>query len=189
MMKDSIELLKSDDPPDRSRMGGIGASLVSLTRAGFNVPDFVIIPADSVEHQPNGALEPQIKETSQDPLRMALTSLASDGSSRWAVRSSAVDEDGAQHAFAGQLASYLNIAIEDVADRVEAVRRSGHGDRASAYRAEHGLSNDSIAPAVVVQRMLTPDSAGVAFSADPISGRRGVSVVSAVAGLGEKLVS
>ena len=44
-------------------------------------------------------------------------------------------------------------------------------------------------PAVIVQRMVTPRAAGVAFAADPVTGRRGIAVVSAVAGIGEDLVS
>jgi hypothetical protein len=44
-------------------------------------------------------------------------------------------------------------------------------------------------PAVIVQRMIDATAAGVAFSADPVSGQRGKVVISAIAGLGEALVS
>src|SRR5262249_15585462 len=73
--------------------------------------------------------------------------------------------------------------------RVLDVCRSGFSDRILAYRREHGLSSAPRPPGVLVQRMIEPQAAGVAFSADPVSGRRGVAVVSAVRGLGDALVS
>jgi rifampicin phosphotransferase len=57
------------------------------------------------------------------------------------------------------------------------------------YRRLRGLPGASRAPAVLVQRMAEARVSGVAFSADPVSGRRGVAVVSAVRGLGTALVS
>lgn len=106
-----------------------------------------------------------------------------------AVRSSASDEDGTEHSFAGQLESYLFVTPADVADRVIKVWRSGFSDRILAYRREHGLAALPPIPAVLVQRMLQPEAAGVAFGADPVSGRRDVAVVGAVYGVGSGLVS
>src|SRR5213078_1024244 len=105
-----------------------------------------------------------------------------------AVRSSASDEDGAQHSFAGQLDSFLFVAAPDVPAKVAAVWRSGFSERLLAYRREHNLTPMPRPPTVLVQRMVQADVAGVAFGADPVSGRRGVTVVSAVFGLGTALV-
>jgi pyruvate,water dikinase len=113
----------------------------------------------------------------------------SPGGELVAVRSSASDEDGTEHSFAGQLESFLNVAPPDVAERVRGVWLSGFSDRMLAYRREHGLSPLPRPPAVLVQRMIAPRAAGVAFGADPVSGRRGVAVVSAVPGLGSAVVS
>jgi pyruvate,water dikinase len=107
----------------------------------------------------------------------------------FAVRSSALDEDGAEHSFAGQLDSFLFVPPERIPDKVEAVRRSGFSERILAYRRERGLNDPPRPPAVLVQRMIDAEAAGVAFSADPVSGRRGHAVVSAVFGLGSALVS
>jgi pyruvate,water dikinase len=108
---------------------------------------------------------------------------------QFAVRSSATDEDGAEDSFAGQLASFLFVKREAVAARVADVWRSGFTERIAAYRRQRGLTPaPAAAPAVLVQRMIDPASAGVAFSADPVSGRRGVAVVSAVFGTGTALV-
>ncbi|WP_220348854.1 PEP/pyruvate-binding domain-containing protein [Alkalilimnicola ehrlichii] len=82
------------------------------------------------------ALEPAAEL--QLELMAALTRLCPYGE-RVAVRSSAVDEDGAQHSFAGQLDSYLFVAPEDAADRIARVWRSAFGERTLAYRHERGL--------------------------------------------------
>jgi len=106
-----------------------------------------------------------------------------------AVRSSAIDEDNVQHSFAGQLDSFLNVPLEAVAEKVAAVWRSNFSDRVLNYRRELGLSPIPHPPAVLIQRMVNPTVAGVAFAADPVTGRRGVAVISAVYGLGTSLVS
>ncbi|HEY7849024.1 MAG TPA: PEP/pyruvate-binding domain-containing protein, partial [Ktedonobacterales bacterium] len=125
-------------------------------------------------------------------LTQAVAALA-PGEQSLAVRSSASDEDGETHSFAGQLASFLDVAPEDVAARVADVWRSGFSARILAYRRTHGFDAGLAAvppiPAVLIQRMVAADVSGVAFSADAATGRRGVAVVSAIAGLGEALVS
>jgi rifampicin phosphotransferase len=121
-------------------------------------------------------------------LAEAVAELCPDGAPV-AVRSSASDEDGAQHSFAGQLDSFLFVPPEDVATKVAAVWRSGIGERILAYRRERNLGTTPRPPAVLLQRMVRADVAGVAFGADPVSGRRRLAVVSAVFGLGTALVS
>jgi phosphohistidine swiveling domain-containing protein len=105
------------------------------------------------------------------------------------VRSSASDEDSAQHSFAGQLDSFLFVRPEDVPEKVAAVWRSGFSERILAYRRENGLPLLPQPPAVLVQRMVNAEVSGVAFGADPVTGRRGIAVVSALYGLGTALVS
>ena len=105
------------------------------------------------------------------------------------MRSSAVDEDGAEHSFAGQLESLLNVPPARVWSALRAVHDSGTSERLLAYRRERGLTAPPEPTSVLVQRMVRARCAGVAFSADPVTGRRGVAVVSAVNGLGTGLVS
>lgn len=121
-------------------------------------------------------------------LREALRRLSPNGE-RLAVRSSAAGEDSSGESFAGQLESYLFVTPDDVARRVADVWRSGFSERVLTYRRERGLSGAPPAPAVLIQRMVNPQAAGVAFSADPVSGRRGTAVVGAVYGVGSGLVS
>jgi len=94
-----------------------------------------------------------------------------------------------EHSFAGQLESYLFVAPSQVARRVIDVWRSGLSESILSYRRERGLNTSLQPPAVIVQRMINAEAAGVAFSADPVTGRRSVAVVSAVYGLGSSLVS
>lgn len=107
-----------------------------------------------------------------------------------AVRSSATAEDLADASFAGQQDSFLSIEGEEaLAEAIRGCWASLFTERAVTYRRGRGVASEGVSMAVVVQRMVRADVAGVLFTADPLSGRRGVSVVEAVAGLGEALVS
>ncbi len=108
----------------------------------------------------------------------------------WAVRSSATAEDLPTASFAGQQDSYLNVVGADaVLDRVRDCWASLFTDRAVAYRRRRGLDHRAVAMAVVVQEMVVPDVSGVLFTADPVTSDRTATVVEAVPGLGEALVS
>jgi pyruvate,water dikinase len=106
-----------------------------------------------------------------------------------AVRSSGVAEDLPGASFAGQYETVLGVRGEDAL--THAVRRcwaSAFGSRVAAYRAAHGPGG-SVGLAVLVQRLVPADAAGVAFTANPLNGDRTESIVSAVRGLGERLFS
>jgi hypothetical protein len=106
-----------------------------------------------------------------------------------AVRSSAVAEDLADASFAGQYETVLNVRAPDVLrEAIRHVRASVATARAQQYAAAHGLSGSG-GIAVLVQRMLAPEAAGVAFTADPVTGGRDEVVVTAARGLGERVVS
>lgn len=107
----------------------------------------------------------------------------------YAVRSSATAEDLPGASFAGQQDTYLNVRGRD--ELLAAVRRcfaSLFTDRAILYRARNGFGHRDVALAVVVQRMVVPDAAGILFTADPVSGHRGTLTIDAGYGLGEALV-
>ena len=106
-----------------------------------------------------------------------------------AVRSSAREEDGAAHSFAGQFDSFLDVSPHDIAQNVARVWRSAASARVREYRRAQGLIAPLQAPCVLVQRMTNAQAAGVAFSRDVVNGRDDVAVVSAVHGLGDALVS
>ena len=177
--------METDAGPDL--IGGKAAALARLASAGFPVPEFfALTPAACVASRIDDAVPSAPSVEVRSLIDKALADL---GPGPYAVRSSAVDEDGAGHSFAGQLESYLFVDREKVAPRVAAVWQSGFSDRVRRYRSERGIDTAPSDPAVLVQRMIDADSAGVAFSADPVSGERGTRVVAAVHGLGTALVS
>ncbi|MCU1548272.1 MAG: phosphoenolpyruvate synthase [Arthrobacter sp.] len=107
-----------------------------------------------------------------------------------AVRSSATAEDLAWASFAGQQETYLNVVgSEALAAAVIACWSSLWTARAMAYRARQGITPDSLRLAVVIQRMVQAEAAGVMFTANPASGRRDQIAISAAWGLGESVVS
>lgn len=107
-----------------------------------------------------------------------------------AVRSSATAEDLPFASFAGQQDTYLNVVgVPAVLDAVRRCWASLWTDRATAYRAGLGMHPAGVALAVVVQRMVDAETAGVMFTANPLTGSRRQVVVDASPGLGESVVS
>jgi hypothetical protein len=147
--------------------GGKALGLRSIARAGLPFP-------------PAFAVLPRCSESDLSQLAAALKSL---GASRAAVRSSAADEDGAQHSFAGILETQLGVPLERLAEAVAAVASSADSERARAYRRQRGLAPPSGPCGVVVQAMVDAEWAGVAFS------RGGGVLIEAVEGLGEAAVN
>lgn len=175
-------IVQKDAATDISVVGGKAAALARLDKAGFAPPGFFVIPAhgfvwDAAAAKPVPGLE--------DALTEALGTL---GGGPYAVRSSARQEDGAEHSHAGQFETVLNVAAADVLDAARRVWLSGYSDVVGTYRAVKS-GGSAEAPAIVVQTMIDARAAGVAFSADPVSGQRNRVVIAAVAGLGEELVS
>ncbi len=112
-------------------------------------------------------------------------------SSSVAVRSSATVEDSAEHSFAGQHDTFLNVQGEELL--LESVKRcfaSLFTDRAISYRYDRGLGEEDLALAVVVQQMVRSDlaSSGVLFTLDPESGLDNVLYLTASYGFGELVV-
>ncbi len=159
-------ILGPDDTPDIAQMGGKAFALAKLG-ADYPIPPWRVVTPDHVVG-------------SEDWQQAGL------GPGPFAVRSSAVEEDQAGHSFAGQLQSYLNVPADQVANRIQAVRDSVHGESVLAYRRMHRLQQQPAVPAVIVQQMVPAQCAGVAFSVDPVDGR--LVTVIATSGLADKLV-
>jgi pyruvate,water dikinase len=151
----------------RDGFGGKAGHLAALLEGGFDVPDGFAIGPDA-------------------PLADLGAHLDALGGVALAVRSSAIDEDGAQTSFAGIYDSVLDVrGLAAVEQAIKKVRESARSPRALAYRQD----GKPAAMAVVVQRLVRADAAGVVFTADPVTGDRDARVVTAVRGLGEALVS
>jgi pyruvate,water dikinase len=97
-----------------------------------------------------------------------------------AVRSSATAEDLPEAAFAGQQETFLNIIGEKaLLDAVRACWASLWSERAILYRAHQNVDQASVKLAVIVQKMVQADVAGVMFTAGPVSGARNELVIDA----------
>ena len=108
----------------------------------------------------------------------------------YAVRSSATAEDSPTASFAGQQDTYLNVVGPlAILQHVSRCWASLFTERAVTYRLRNGIDHRKVQMAVVVQRMVFPQAAGILFTADPITGNRKVASVEASFGLGEALVS
>ncbi len=159
-------------------LGGKASTLARLSDSSFAIPPWFVVSSGSDEEL--GSLAPE--------LQRALLEISPDGR-LVAVRSSAVEEDGQAHSFAGQFESFLNVSADDLVARIKDVRASGQTPRVREYRRSRGLDGDPPVPAVLVQRMVRAEWAGVAFAVDPVTHDRSVALVAAVRGLGESLVS
>jgi pyruvate,water dikinase len=193
---------------DLATVGGKGASLATLRRAGLPVPpgfhvttaayrrfvsdhglqDRIVAAAASGDSDAIAALfaAHEVPEEIAAPIHAAYTAL---GAPAVAVRSSATAEDLPGASFAGQQDTFLDIRGADAV--VDAVRRcwaSLWTARAIEYRRREGIDPGEVALAVVVQELVDADAAGVLFTADPVTGATDRMVVNATWGLGESLV-
>lgn len=190
---------------DIALAGGKAANLGELMAARLPVPDGFCVTVDAyravvaplwprVEELLAGARYAEIRELiATAALPEGLASQIGKAVDRLggpvAVRSSATAEDLPEASFAGQQDTFLGVVGATAV--TEAVRRcwaSLWTDRAIAYRAEHGYAHRDVALAVVVQTMVAARSAGVAFTADPVTGKAEITIESAW-GLGESVVS
>ncbi len=193
---------------DLARGGGKAVNLGELLRKGFPVPPGFIITTAAydrvVEHN---SLEDAIAtvatpdaaaairagfERAALPLEVerAIRDAYGTLGGAVAVRSSATAEDLPEAAFAGQQETFLGILNERAL--LNAVRRcwaSLWSDRAIAYRQRQGMGETPVKLAVIVQRLVAADAAGVLFTANPVTGARDESIVDASTGLGEAVVS
>jgi phosphoenolpyruvate synthase/pyruvate phosphate dikinase len=148
---------------DPSLLGAKATNLGRLASAGFPVPPgFVVTPA----------AEGHLQEASQRLLESA-TAL---GAERFAVRSSGTAEDLEDASFAGQYETLLNVRPEGLPEAVEQVFASASAPRVSAYKEDRAEATGGATHprmAVLVQVMVGADSAGVAFTANPVTGSRG----------------
>jgi phosphohistidine swiveling domain-containing protein len=199
--------------------GGKGANLGELSRAGFDVPPgFVITTAaydlllqqNKLQSRLEGLLashnfdDPDsIKNSSQQihsllqqipiPEQIAdeiLKAYQELEGGAVAVRSSATAEDLPEAAFAGQQETFLNIVgDQELLKAVRACWVSLWSERAMLYRARQKVEQSTVKLAVVVQKMVPADVAGVMFTANPVSGERDQLIIDASPGLGEAVVS
>ncbi len=201
-----------------AKVGGKGANLGRLVRAGFPVPTgFLITTTAYCAFVQSNDLQEQIVVLATDKTKTveessaAIRSLFANGrmpseiadaiSQAYAdlirvagdlplaVRSSATAEDLPSASFAGQLESYLNVCGEDaLLDAVQKCWSSLWTARALDYRTRQSIAHSAVALAVIVQVMVPAEASGVMFTANPTSGARDEIIIDATWGLGEAIV-
>jgi phosphoenolpyruvate synthase/pyruvate phosphate dikinase len=188
----SIIWLGRRDCPGCAFVGGKGMNLCHLA-ADYNVPPTFSIPASAcTEWIASGAdecasLSPALL-AELDAAYATLAERCGIEAPSVAVRSSAVDEDGAVVSFAGQHETHLNISgVADIAQAIVRCWASAHSSHALVYRRKQGLALDC-ALAVLVQQFIPADVSMVVFSANSVTGSRDEVVINANWGLGESIV-
>jgi pyruvate, water dikinase len=203
---------------DSSIAGGKGASLGEMINIGMPVPDGFVVVADAFDNfaksiNLNMEIGRQFEvvklddltsiknasrviqsliintEMSKDVSEATLEAFDGLNCSEVAVRSSATAEDGADVAWAGQLESYMNVEKEALLQSVKLCWASLFSERAIAYRFKNRLENTDVSVAVIVQKMIHSEVAGVAFSVHPVTKESNHIVIEAAKGLGEAVAS
>ncbi len=215
----SFVMAFSDTAATLENVGGKGMSLSKMSLAGLPVPDGFHITTEAyrrfvaenrfqalIERELGGLDKPDpisLEHASQKignlfaagtiPREVAESIALAYRGMKYApvaVRSSATAEDLPEASFAGQQETFLNITGEPaVLAAVKKCWASLWTARAIAYRAKEGIDHSAVTLAVVVQRLVFADSAGVLFTANPITGKRAEIMINAAWGLGESLVS
>jgi pyruvate,water dikinase len=202
----SVLRFAEDECLEVMRAGGKGASLARMASLGLPVPPGFVVAADALaaalgerarelaslsaddaERAQRIVQDAEMSKELREEVVAAYRELGDDVPV--AVRSSACAEDSQEASFAGQQETYLDVrGADEVIERIRHCWGSFFSERALFYRAEKG-SLDDLGMAVVVQRMVSADVAGVLFTVDPVRRRKDRMVVEAVFGLGEACVS
>lgn len=171
----SIVPLDRLTPPDEARAGAKAYNCARLERAGFPVPDGVVVLSTATDDEVGAiASDRWFDDVPADV--------------RFAVRSSGIGEDGPGQSFAGIHHTLLNVQRADLPAAIRSCRASARSPQAIAYRNANALSTSAIDIAVLIQVMVDAVAAGVAFTANPLTAA-GEMVVNSSWGLGEALVS
>ena len=205
----------SKGPDSRfSESGNKAGNLVEMKKAGFNVPDGIVLDAEEYRSfvKKNGIAdkisELMSKLTSEnaqatgetigslfDGLKAdedMISKIASmtDDSKSYAVRSSATKEDLAEFSFAGQYKTFLNTkGAEQIASKVIECYRSMFDKTGISYIASNKIDPDDLAMSVVVQEMVDSDLSGICFTVNPVTGNDKRMLIEVIEGLGENIVS
>lgn len=159
----------------RNLAGGKAYALGEMVRAGFLVPDGFVLSATAFM---------KMTPSLEDLLLQRFDALQADVV---AVRSSAINEDGSDAAWAGQLDTFINCTKDTLLHHIQLCWNSAHSARARSYAEQKALQGTKLA--VIVQEMVQSDISGVAFSVHPVTNNDAQVVIEAGLGLGEAVVS
>ncbi|MEW5959833.1 MAG: PEP/pyruvate-binding domain-containing protein, partial [Chloroflexota bacterium] len=214
MAKPLLRTLDQIEGADLPLVGGKAFRLATLKQHQFNVPSGLVLTTAFFEAQlqhcqlgPLWAGSPDVAVTTESlewlastlktkPLapnlltvfKTELEAVFGPDPDQFAVRSSVIDEDQRDHTFAGVHLTELGVPRSALPIAITRCWASALSGPALAYRQSHGMSIQSIQIAVLIQPMLLPNSSGVAFTINPLTGDRDELIVEATWGLGEAVV-
>ncbi|MDR0432977.1 MAG: hypothetical protein LBH48_06690 [Bifidobacteriaceae bacterium] len=166
---------------DPTQVGAKAATLGELAGIGLTVPPGWVIPASACRaYWRDGELPAHV-------VSALATAMAGQEATSFAVRSSAIQEDGKHSSFAGQFSTTLDVAPADVPSAIVECYRSAATDQVEAYRNLSHLPPDADM-GVVIQPMVPATAAAVVFTLDPVTGEDTVSVAEVARGNGADLV-
>lgn len=176
-------------PWQSADLGGKAAGLQLLQQAGYQVPPFMVLDAAVFRAH----LLPDKQMVSRDWQQKAVLNRLQKQLQSWgtrayplAVRSSAVGEDGQQHAYPGMLDTVLNVQnFEQLLEAIQQVASSVWSPRLQSYRQEKDIQS-ALYPAVIIQQQKMADYSGVLFTTNPTYPNE--MLVHVVAGQGDALV-
>jgi len=185
-MERSIRPLADLRASDVRFAGGKGANLGELIAAGLPVPEGFVIGTCGCDALMGGA--PGARASVEQQLAGAVAALGEDVPV--AVRSSGISEDGAAASYAGINETVHNVrGTSDIGDAVRRCCSAHDASHVEQYARARGGATADDGFAVVVQRQIRSCRAGVAFSADPVSGDVRRIIIEAARGHGEAVVS
>lgn len=163
---------------DMKICGGKAKGLFYLNDIGMNIPETLVIPNNILLDD----YKKHIKEF-VDKIVLAY------GEVSFAVRSSAINEDGINRSWAGMYDTFLNVQADNVFDTIKSAMQYKRTERNNCYKNLSKDENDIEKISIVLQRMVVPKVSGVCFTLNPVNKDSNETVIEVVEGLGEKLVS
>ncbi len=173
--------------------GGKANNLLELQGIGIQVPEFMVIPWETLSSFLPGHIQHHEVEDFIDrfewtqEFQAALDKALPKHIEYFAVRSSGMAEDGNEQSFAGQFDTELFVKRNMLPQAIKKVWKSAYNERIEVYMGQYGLSKNP-AMNIIVQVMIDADVSGVAFTVKPMTGEEEI-VINSVFGLGEGLVS
>ena len=174
--------LDPETPLESSLLGGKGAGLIQLMRAGFNVPAGVVLTTQFL-HDFYFLEEPAIRRQIDAAIKSR-----DRPDLLWAVRCSTVDETCDQPAGPDRMETFLNVPAADLFDCVKQCWAAVYADREQIYRLDRKPGSRPFL-AVILQQMATVQCAGILYTRHPDRPDRDGILIKGVSGLNEKLKS
>lgn len=175
--REKLKIYGQNDIPDE-HLGGKAEGLYYLKSLGLTVPEFYVIPNETLQLVLKGEI------SYQDLVDSWQKKYSPETDSLWSFRSSAEVEDGKEKSYAGIFTSVMNCGLEQMSDALEQVLEGFEKAKETNYHEGEDFGYN-----VVIQKMISADYSGVGFSINPMNYESDNPLVNIIPGMGVKLVS